>query len=800
MLQKISRGKKYSVIIDMISKFHQITLDENSVKDTAFMGIFIFCIPFGLKGAPAYFQKLMSSIVLLSLIYIILEVYIDDIIIYGETEEEIVYNTLLVFQRFRHYKLKLHPKKCVFGSSEIHCVGHVLNGEAITFSKKKTDFVVDFKKPITQGELKSFIGVATYFYSHIKNFAILSHPLHDLVKSYDKKKKIVWTDETEQAFQNVKDAINNIPTLYFISDNKEVYLTTDASDYAIGAYLYQLDENQNELPVAFLSKSLTPQEQKWDTIDKEAFAIYYALIKLEYLIRDIHFILKTDHKNLTFINSDYKNRVKRWKLAIQNYNFHTEHIPGKDNFIADSFSRLVPNETIAEEVLLIDDFKIPDDKYDIIKLVHNKNTGHHGVERTLHKLNLLNQNWKNRREHVKRFIKQCQCCEKMSRIKVPIQTLKFTTSTYGVWDQINIDTIGPLPADEWGNTYIIGLIDTFSRFLLLYPTKDATAKSAANCILHAIGTFGCPMQLLSDNGPQYVNQIIDELLYIIGTEHKLTLAYSHQENSIIERSNKETGRHLRNIIFHGNVITRWSQNLPLVQRIFNSEINESIGVSPAQIIFGNSLNLDRGIFLPYTSLDNKSLSDWTATMLQTQADIIQAAMYLQVIKNIKHLNPTTDESLTSNNEPINLITPIAQFPINSYVLVDYENKPPSKLHPLLKGPYLVINSIGNKYTLKNLITDTNEDYHITKLRPFYYDSTKVDPKLIANKDQQMVIVENILDMKGNPHASRKDLYFLVKWKDCDERENSWESYANLRHNSILHQFLTANKLKKLIPK
>ena len=101
MLQKISRGKKYSVIIDMISKFHQITLDENSVKDTAFMGIFIFCIPFGLKGAPANFQKLMFSIVLLSLIYIILEVCIDDIIFYAETKEK-VYNTRLVFERFRH--------------------------------------------------------------------------------------------------------------------------------------------------------------------------------------------------------------------------------------------------------------------------------------------------------------------------------------------------------------------------------------------------------------------------------------------------------------------------------------------------------------------------------------------------------------------------------------------------------------------------------------------------------------------------------------------------------------------------
>ena len=110
---------------------------------------------------------------------------------------------------------------------------------------------------------------------------------------------------------------------------------------------------------------------------------------------------------------------------------------------------------------------------------------------------------------------------------------------------------------------------------------------------------------------------------------------------------------------------------------------------------------------------------------------------------------------------------------------------------------LVINYNGSKYTLKNLVTDKNEDYHISKLKPFYFDPTKFDPTAIANKDQQMVIVEDILDMRGNPKY-KKELYFLVKWKGVDERENTWEKYSNLRDNEILHRFLISNKLKRLI--
>ena len=392
------------------------------------------------------------------------------------------------------------------------------------------------------------------------------------------------------------------------------------------------------------------------------------------------------------------------------------------------------------------------------------------------------------RQHVQKFIRNCPCCQKMSYLKNPISANKYISSTYNVWERANIDTIGPLPVDEFGNKFIIVIIDCFSRFVMLYQAKDCKASSAADALLHCIGMFGAPAKLLSDNGSQYVNKIVNELLHIVGTEHQLTMAYSHEENGIVERANKEIMRHLRALVFHQNVITRWSQSLPLVQRIFNADTKEALGVSPAQIIFGNAINLDRGIFLPHDNLSNKeiTLTNWTASMLKAQRDIIAAAQEIQFLRNENHLE-------SDNVEP-------TKFDINSYVLINYPDKPPSKIHTNYKGPFRVVNFNGNIYTLQNLVTGQNEDHHITKLQPFRFDPLRTDPILVANKDQQLVAIDAILDMRGNPHGSRKDLYFKVRWQGCTERDDSWEPYSNLRHNSILHEYLLQHKLRKLIPK
>ena len=138
--------------------------------------------------------------------------------------------------------------------------------------------------------------------------------------------------------------------------------------------------------------------------------------------------------------------------------------------------------------------------------------------------------------------------------------------------RLNIDTIGPLPEDTAGNTHILVIIDCFTRWLELYAIKDLTMITAAHALIAHFGRFGCPTQLQSDGGSQFVNNLIAEVSLLVGTKFIQTLAYSKQKNSIVERANKEVMRRLRAIVLDDNTLTTWATRLPFAQRIYNASI------------------------------------------------------------------------------------------------------------------------------------------------------------------------------------------------------------------------------------
>ena len=123
---------------------------------------------------------------------------------------------------------------------------------------------------------------------------------------------------------------------------------TDASDYGCGAYLYQLKKSEvnpegEEIPIAFISKSFDARMRRWDTPQKEGFAIFYALLKLDYLLRDRRFIVKTDHRNLSILRGESyltNLKVQRWLTTFQHYDFTIAYIKGAANMVADALSRL----------------------------------------------------------------------------------------------------------------------------------------------------------------------------------------------------------------------------------------------------------------------------------------------------------------------------------------------------------------------------------------------------------------------------------------------------------------------------
>ena len=369
-------------------------------------------------------------------------------------------------------------------------------------------------------------------------------------------------------------------------------------------------------------------------------------------------------------------------------------------------------------------------------------------------------------------------------LKIPIHAHGFTTSTYTPMECLNIDFIGPFPDQG----YILVIVCTFTRWVELYHTIDATAISAAECLLKHFGRFGAPHQLRSDNGPHFIADVIHEFLALVGVKHCLTLAYSKEENAIVERYNKEINRHLRALTFDNLSLKDYKLSLPFVQRILNSNHSDRLKISASQMLFGNMLNLDKGLFLPKSELlaSQKPLSSYMSNLLSIQDNLLKASA--------KELLRTDLLHMTNKEQNIH-----KEYLPNSYVLVHYRTGlPPTRLHTFWRGPMRVIKGFDSRYTLLDLITGKEKDYHVSDMKPFIFDSALVDPLDIARRDHMEFFVERILDHRGNIKR-RKEIEFQVRWLGYDVSNDSWEPYANLRDSEHLHAYLLDKNLTQLIP-
>jgi transposase InsO family protein len=785
-------------VMDLTSGYHQAPMSFAARIFTAFIafcGVFHYLrLPFGPKRAPSYFQEMMAAVVLAGLIYFICEIYLDDCIVHASDNLTFISRLELIFKRFEKHKIILKPGKCRFGLSEVEFCGRVISKEGISVSDKKKGQVLDFPLPVYMKQLKSFLGLANYSRPHVPHHSEVARPLHAMLNGYSRGKLLVWTVELKASFHELQRLINECPTMYFVDPDAQVYVHTDASDYGIGGYMFQIFDSV-ERPCAFVSKSLNETQIRWSTIQKEAYGIFFTCRELNPLLRDRHFILRTDHKNLLFLHENSNAMIQRWFMSLLELDFTLEHLPGKLNEVSDALSRLclnkmvnLPKEYTPEDIYvsaILPDMVVPADKAALIKSVHNSLCGHHGVERTIMKLTQSHPSWPFLRQHVKKFIKACPLCQKISQIKLQIHASPFSTSSYTPMEILNIDYVGPYP----DGGYALVIIDCFSRWIEIFPVDSTTGEATAVALLQHFGRFGAPSQIRSDRGSHFVNSLIREFLLLVGTDHCLTLAYSKEENSLVERANKEVNRHLRAFTFDANSVHSWRLSLPMVQRIMNSTYADRTKLSPSSVLFANVLNLDRGIFVPFkdTVEGLQPLSDYMKNLLAVQENILALAKANIVFADNAHIG--------------NYSAKRTQYSPDSYVLVQYrEGSAPTRLHTTWKGPLRVISGSESKYLLLDLITNKEKDYHVTDMKPFFFNPLTIDPIDVARKDYLEFFVEAILDHKGTKKSKKKTLEFYIKWLGYDSEFNTWEPYANIRDTKICHNYLASHDMNIHIPK
>jgi len=231
------RGAKYFATIDLLSGYWQLGMTDRARERSAFCtrrGLYEFTrMPFGLANAPSTFCRLMNS-VLHDLLYVICLCYLDDIIVYADTPEQLIERLDTIFTRLRAHGLKAKASKCVLFKAPIDFLGHTVSAEGIEPQTEKIAAIRDWPTPHCLRDVRAFFGLASYYRRFVKDFATIAEPLSRLTR---KGIAFHWTDETQLAFDRLKQALQEVDTLAYPHPDLPYILDTDASDVAVGAVL-----------------------------------------------------------------------------------------------------------------------------------------------------------------------------------------------------------------------------------------------------------------------------------------------------------------------------------------------------------------------------------------------------------------------------------------------------------------------------------------------------------------------------------------------------------------------------------
>lgn len=349
ILDKLGRCHYFSSI-DLASGYHQVEMDPADVQKTAFsteQGHFEFKrMPFGLRNAPATFQRLMDNI-LKGLLEDTCMVYLDDIIVYSVSLQEHLEKLVKVFDRLKNANFKVKLEKCDFLKKELKYLGHLITENGVKPNPEKIDAIIRYPIPKSAKEIKAFLGLVGYYRKFIRDFAGITKPLTQCLK---KGAKIEINKDFIDAFEKCKTLLVNEPILQYPDFRKEFIITTDASNVAIGAVLSQ-GKVFEDRPCQYASRTLTSTEQRYSTIEKELLSIVYAVKTFRPYIYGRHFKIYTDHRPLVWLwkLKEPNSKLLRWKLRLEEYDFEVIYKKGKYNSNADALSRITLGDLNAIE-------------------------------------------------------------------------------------------------------------------------------------------------------------------------------------------------------------------------------------------------------------------------------------------------------------------------------------------------------------------------------------------------------------------------------------------------------------------
>ena len=815
------KGSTWFSALDLKSGYWQIKMDPDSIEKTAFTtpdGHYEFLrLPFGLKNAPADFSRIMN-IVLGDLPFV--EVYLDDITVHSTTLEQHIENLKVVFKRLKEANLKINAEKCSWCAKSIKVLGHIVSKDQVMMDPEKIAAIKEREPPKNLKQLQSFLGLCNYYRRFIKDFSKIAQPMFSLCI---KNVKFEWSKECHESFDQLKSSLVSYPILRLADVSKDFKLYTDASGYAIGAILAQVDEKNQEYVVAYASRLMTKTEINYGITEKECLAVIYGIKQFRNYLYGTKFKVITDHSALHWLKNIKmpSSRLTRWSIYIQEFDCEIIHRKGSHHANVDAISRpvfaielvnqttdkededeacknldpweddsllyylkfgrfirgsskkqikrihrvaskfLINNEKLyykKEKDILVEIPKI-DERRGIIEKAHS--LGHFQVDSTYNALK-DKYYWKRMIDQIKYVIKQCVICHRNNKTIVKYHPA-LATSIKQLFDRVSIDLVLGLKETSDGFVGIVVMIEALSKYPWAKPIRTKTAEEIAGHVFEFICIFGPFKELLSDQGKEFCNQILEKLKNNVGFEHIVTSAYNPRTNGMTERLNQTIIESLRK--HSENNPEEWPKHLNFVLMAYRTRVHSVTNYTPFELMFGRKMNQ----FENWTS----SNEDEVSAILNRTQEIKEMFenTHSSALANIKK---NQEKQIIIQNKAHN--TESEKIPIGTTVYLKCEGLL-SKLEPRFKGPYKITGhtSRGNYKVQDALGNAISESFPRQKIK------VVIDNELLP---EQSLEIEKIIKHK----IVDNNWFYLVKWADMPAKESSWIPESHFNSKLIINKY------------
>jgi len=456
----------------------------------------------------------------------------------------------------------------------------------------------------------------------------------------------------------------------------------------------------------------------------------------------------------------------------------------------------------------------------VIGSVHNDMLGHAGVLVTLQRVLRSDKQWASRPqmiEDIDAFLSGCVTCQKFRKRHNRKKDQRFTIAG-SPFAELSVDILQLPRRDCNGNLYVVVVVDSFTRWTHCVPVQDKSAMSAARALIQTVGTFGMPIKIRSDGGGEFINDTLAAFEAIVGVKHHKITPYLHEGNSLAEKANRSVLENLRNLIFDRrydlNGEFQWGDLLPLAQRILNASFNSSIGCSPAQLLFGDNLELDRCLLIPTPIAADAEVPDYIRQLTHNQSVLLDQAAKCLSETHAKNLKKWKQSHSTDTS----LVQRIQEAPEDGvWVLARIRDDAPiEKWKPRWAGPFRLLDFKSASRSIVRLWDTVDNkvfESHLNDVElwnPKFVDSVEGLTK-VAEYDGWVFPMDGIIGMGITPTShddtpapldlqvartltNKYSYSFLIKWRNYEEP--SWVKYNAIKHTSTFQLWAAMHPILK----